>query len=61
MAVLFDESVAVHVTVVVPIGKQDGASLVTITFPEPPTTTGNGGPTTNTAIAEAGLLLKRIG
>ena len=40
---------------------EDGALLEMITFPDPPTTTGNGGPTTNTPIAFAGLLLKRKG
>ena len=60
VAVLPDASVAVHVTVVVPTGKHDGASLVMVAMLQLSLAAGTPAPTCIAAIASAGALLKPI-
>ena len=55
-----DASVAVHVTVVLPTGKHDGASLVILCIVQLSVTCGTPGPTCIAAIASAGALPKPI-
>ena len=56
-----DASVAVHVTVVLPTGKHDGALLVMLCTVQLSVTCGTPGPTRIAAIASAGALPKPIG